>query len=240
MCLPEELVPKIAQLLIGQVQLHSSLLTSTVSLVRRYDTQLTSDSVCLTGTVATLCSLPNLTAVNLDQQTLSGSLPPCLGDLKQLGTFALARNYIDGMSLVACLLLLCILCPIGEIPGSFNKLTRLETLFLFTNRLRCNAPGLDEAGHLGKGTFKGIYFPAFEFLNQQLVKASAVALTDTLFDRIQKLVPKETNTVTRPPPHSVAHRLRCKHAFVHTVDSNKSCGPRTASASTQQTQPGQA
>lgn len=87
----------------------------------------------------------------------------------------------------------------GKIPDSFNKLTRLETLFLFTNRLTCNTPGLDQAVNLGKGTFKGIYYPAVKFLNKQLEKAGAIATgaQHELFQRIQTMVPQETNAVTR-------------------------------------------
>ena len=58
-------------------------------------------------------------------------------------TLAIARNYVS-----------------ATIPASFNSLTALQSLFLFSNKFNCNAPTLDNAAQLGVGKFDGIAYPA--------------------------------------------------------------------------------
>ena len=92
-------------------------------------------------------------------QAISGTIPGCFGELTKLNVLGIARNYVY-----------------GPIPHSMNKLYDLATLFLFSNRLKCNAPWLDQAHGLGVGRFEGITYPAGVAVSEELWKTAQVCI----------------------------------------------------------------
>lgn len=97
----------------------------------------------LSGTLSNrLCSFQNLRGFSFVSQFMSGTIPSCLGHLTNLGVMAFARNYHT-----------------GRLPQSLNSLSSLRTIILASNRLKCEAPGLDKSTGLGTGAFQGIIYP---------------------------------------------------------------------------------
>ena len=84
--------------------------------------------------------------------------------------FTVGRNYLD-----------------GEIPNGVDKWTSLRTIFLSSNRFRCNAPHLDAAVDLGLTRYEGIVYPANIDLSQKLLKTADVI---PWTDRLESYVPK--------------------------------------------------
>ena len=131
----------------------------------------------LSGSISdVICMQKNLTALALSKQRLSGTIPYCFGKrFTSLNTLVLAENYLT-----------------GYIPQNFNTLTSLQTLILASNRLRCDAPGIDGAVSLGEGRFQGIWYPANVDLSKYL-ESSAAVLPWT--DRLKSLIPDAANVV---------------------------------------------
>ena len=93
-----------------------------------------------------------------------------------MDVFAVGRNYLQ-----------------GTIPNSFNGLTALELLFLFSNEFQCRAPDLNSAANLAEGTFSGYTYPAMVDTAEHLAR-NALLNKAAVVERLQALKPAVPNT----------------------------------------------
>ena len=67
------------------------------------------------------------------------------------------------------------------IPSTFNSLPSLQTLFLFSNKLRWNFPRLDHATELGKSNFRGITYPLSVQAHKDLYNSGLINALQSIY-----------------------------------------------------------
>ena len=86
---------------------------------------------------------------------------------------------------------------LGTIPSSFDQLTSLETLFVFSNRFVCDCPGMNNAARLGQGRFSGIVNPALQELYTYMFRSTVIGAVQYIQYRTEaaRNVPTVKNAV---------------------------------------------